>query len=128
MDDRWVSPLNPKSDWIIKDVPDLQFIDQNLWDRVKTRQAEIQIKYKDQIDGIVMSIANGTDIPSMHDLLFKLEDQKQSLEDFLEAEPPKLPDLHPGLADIYRDRVLPTWSKLSMTPTPSQKPVKPSGR
>ena len=63
------------------------------------------VKTKQQIDRIVMSIANGTDIPSMHDLLFKLEDQKQCLEDFLQSEPPKLPDLHPGLADIYRDRV-----------------------
>jgi len=58
-----------------------------------------------QIERIVMSIANGTDIPSMHDLLFKLEEQKQNLQNDLNSEPPKLPDLHPGLADIYRDRV-----------------------
>lgn len=221
---RRVSRLNPKSDWIIKAVPDLQIIDQALWDRVKARQAEIQEKYQDQaevphpgqrrnalnhthrpkhllsglltcggcggrysivnqdrygcfnrtqrgtctqrktvkrleieervlaglkdkllhpdlvhemitemqqeanrlqrqkhqsydvkqkelakikqqIDRIVLSIANGTDIPSMHELLFKLEEQKNNLEDFLRTEPAKFPDLHPGLADIYRDRV-----------------------
>ena len=220
-----ISRLNPKSDWIIKDVPELKFIDQELWGRVKARQGEIRVKYKDQIDAIhesqrnnrlnnthrhkhllsglltcgscggrysiicqnrygcfnhthrgncpqsrsimrteiedrvltglkdkllhpdvvhrmikymqeeanrlqrekhqsydlkqnelakvekqidrlVMSIANGTDIPSMHDLLFKLEEQKQALKDFLDKEPPRLPDLHPGLADVYRDKVI----------------------
>nr|WP_233093160.1 recombinase family protein [Paracoccus sp. IB05] len=29
---------NPESDWIIKDVPELRIIDQDLWDKVKARQ------------------------------------------------------------------------------------------
>jgi DNA invertase Pin-like site-specific DNA recombinase len=33
-----VSKLNPEDSWIVKDVPDLRIIDQDLWDRVKARQ------------------------------------------------------------------------------------------
>ena len=33
-----VSRLNPESAWIIKDVPELRIVDQELWDRVKARQ------------------------------------------------------------------------------------------
>ena len=33
-----VSRLNPASEWIVHDVPDLRIIDQDLWDRVKARQ------------------------------------------------------------------------------------------
>jgi site-specific DNA recombinase len=33
-----VSRLNPESEWIVKDVPELRIIDQDLWDRVKERQ------------------------------------------------------------------------------------------
>ena len=33
-----VSRLNPESEWIVKDVPELRIIDQDLWDRVKARQ------------------------------------------------------------------------------------------
>ena len=33
-----VSRLNPPEDWIIKDVPELRIVDQDLWDRVKDRQ------------------------------------------------------------------------------------------
>ena len=33
-----VSRLNPQSEWIVKDVPELRIIDQALWDRVKDRQ------------------------------------------------------------------------------------------
>ena len=32
--------LNPESEWIIRDEPELRLIDQDLWDRVKARQAE----------------------------------------------------------------------------------------
>ena len=35
--------LNPESEWIISDVPELRIIDQGLWDRVKARQAEARI-------------------------------------------------------------------------------------
>ena len=33
-----VARLNPASEWIVKDVPELRIIDQELWDRVKARQ------------------------------------------------------------------------------------------
>ena len=32
--------LNPESEWIVNDVPELRIIDQNMWDRVKARQVE----------------------------------------------------------------------------------------
>ena len=36
-----VSRPNPKSDWIVQDVPDLRIIDDALWEQVKERQAAI---------------------------------------------------------------------------------------
>lgn len=33
-----VSRLNPESEWIVKDVPEMRLVDQDLWDRVKARQ------------------------------------------------------------------------------------------
>jgi hypothetical protein len=35
--------LNPAKDWVIEAVPDLQIIDEALWDRVKARQAGIRM-------------------------------------------------------------------------------------
>ncbi|ACI50844.1 Resolvase domain [Gluconacetobacter diazotrophicus PA1 5] len=35
-----VSRLNPESEWVIQEVPELRIIDQDLWDAVKARQAE----------------------------------------------------------------------------------------
>jgi site-specific DNA recombinase len=35
-----VSRLNPESDWIINEVPEMRIIDQGLWDKVKARQVE----------------------------------------------------------------------------------------
>ena len=32
--------LNPESEWIVRDEPELRIVDQTLWDRVKARQAE----------------------------------------------------------------------------------------
>ena len=32
--------LNPESEWIVNDVPELRIIDQDMWDRVKARQIE----------------------------------------------------------------------------------------
>ena len=37
-----VSRLNPESEWIIKDVPELRIIDQDLWDKVKARQKDLR--------------------------------------------------------------------------------------
>jgi hypothetical protein len=36
-----ISRLNPQSEWIIGDVPDLRLIDQDLWDQVKARQGAL---------------------------------------------------------------------------------------
>jgi site-specific DNA recombinase len=37
-----ISRLNPPSEWIVSDVPELRIIDQALWDQVKARQAGLQ--------------------------------------------------------------------------------------
>lgn len=36
--------LNPEEDWIIQDVPCTRIIGQDIWDRVKARQAELELK------------------------------------------------------------------------------------
>ena len=35
-----VSRLNPESDWITQDVPELRIVDQDVWEKVKARQGE----------------------------------------------------------------------------------------
>ncbi|TNJ37490.1 recombinase family protein, partial [Phaeobacter sp. B1627] len=39
-----VSRLNPESDWVITEVPALRIIDQELWDRVRTRQGALRLQ------------------------------------------------------------------------------------
>ncbi len=39
-----VARLNPPEEWIIKDVPELRIVDQELWDRVKERQKGLRRK------------------------------------------------------------------------------------
>jgi site-specific DNA recombinase len=39
-----ISRLNDKSCWVVHDVPDLRIVDQDLWDRVKTRQGALRVK------------------------------------------------------------------------------------
>ncbi|WP_425457894.1 recombinase family protein [Aureimonas fodinaquatilis] len=39
-----ISRLNPESEWIIKDVPELRIVDDELWHSVRVRQAEIAEK------------------------------------------------------------------------------------
>ena len=41
-----VSRLNPESDWIITEVPELRIIDQELWDQVRSRQGKYLRKDK----------------------------------------------------------------------------------
>ena len=36
-----ISRLNPENEWIVKDVPELRIIEQNLWDAVKGRQLSV---------------------------------------------------------------------------------------
>ena len=45
-----VSRLNPEADWIIKDVPDLRIVPQNLWDKVKDRQVTLKRSRHDKAD------------------------------------------------------------------------------
>ena len=37
-----VSRLNPESEWIVKDVPALRIVDQELWDKAKARQSTLE--------------------------------------------------------------------------------------
>ena len=39
-----VSRLNPESDWVITEVPDLRIIDDALWEKVRTRQGALKSK------------------------------------------------------------------------------------
>ncbi|RVH62715.1 recombinase family protein [Sinorhizobium meliloti] len=39
-----VSRLNPESDWVVNDVPELRIVDQNLWDLVKERQNQLALE------------------------------------------------------------------------------------
>jgi site-specific DNA recombinase len=41
---RRVSRMNPRSKWITEDVPDLRIIDQNPWERVQARLADIRVE------------------------------------------------------------------------------------
>ncbi|MDP0929438.1 recombinase family protein [Paracoccus onubensis] len=47
-----VSRLNPESEWIVKDVPDLRIVDDELWQAVKARQAATSAKYANVAEGI----------------------------------------------------------------------------
>ena len=38
-----VSRLNPESDWMIRDVPEMRVVDQELWDRAKARQSRLAL-------------------------------------------------------------------------------------
>ena len=39
-----ISRLNDRSAWVVRDVPDLRIIDQDLWNRVKARQGVLRVK------------------------------------------------------------------------------------
>jgi DNA invertase Pin-like site-specific DNA recombinase len=41
-----VSRMNPLSEWVVKDVPELRIVDDELWQAVKARHAGIQRKWK----------------------------------------------------------------------------------
>ena len=43
---RRVSRLNPESEWIVKDVPELRIVDDSLWERVKDRQQAVRETHK----------------------------------------------------------------------------------
>ncbi|MDE4100292.1 recombinase family protein [Phaeobacter gallaeciensis] len=39
-----ISKLNPEEEWVVQDVPELRIIDQDLWEKVKSRQAGLTRK------------------------------------------------------------------------------------
>ena len=47
-----VSRLNPESDWIIKDVPELRIVDDELWQSVRVRQDEIAEKFANVTEAV----------------------------------------------------------------------------
>jgi DNA invertase Pin-like site-specific DNA recombinase len=53
-----VSRLNPQSEWIVQEVPELRVIDDALWDCAKQRQAELARRYGASIEGVRAHHAN----------------------------------------------------------------------
>ncbi len=49
---RRVARLNPESAWIIKDVPELRIVDDDLWQAVKARQGDIAVQYANVIEAV----------------------------------------------------------------------------
>ncbi|MBO1039940.1 recombinase family protein, partial [Brucella pituitosa] len=47
-----VSRLNPESEWIIKDVPELRIVDDELWHSVRDRQADIAEKFANVTEAV----------------------------------------------------------------------------
>ncbi|CAH1654888.1 Resolvase domain protein [Hyphomicrobiales bacterium] len=47
-----VSRLNPESEWIIKDVPELRIVDDELWHSVRVRQGEIAEKFANVTEAV----------------------------------------------------------------------------
>jgi hypothetical protein len=47
---RRVSRLNPESEWIVTDVPELRIVDDSLWQAVKARQNSIAVQYAGVIE------------------------------------------------------------------------------
>ena len=47
-----VSRLNPESEWIIKDVPELRIVDNELWHSVRVRQGEIAEKFANVTEAV----------------------------------------------------------------------------
>ncbi|CAM4049166.1 recombinase family protein [Paracoccus yeei] len=47
-----VSRLNPESEWIVKDVPELRIVDEDLWQAVKARQADNSARYAKVAEGV----------------------------------------------------------------------------
>lgn len=55
-----VSRLNPKTDWVVNDVPHLCIVDQNLWDAVKTRQDQMALIRIDYLIVLIGSFGAGS--------------------------------------------------------------------
>ncbi len=47
-----VSRLNPEAEWIVKNVPELRIVDDELWQAVRARQGEIAEKFVNVAEGV----------------------------------------------------------------------------
>ena len=47
-----VSRLNPKSEWLVREVPELRIVDEQLWQAVRKRQSEIAEKYENVTEAV----------------------------------------------------------------------------
>ena len=59
-----VSRINPPEDWIVKEEPELQIVDDALWKAVKKRQGELSEKYASVIEAV--RTANGNRLNGPH--------------------------------------------------------------
>ena len=57
-----ISRLNPEEDWIIQDVPEMRIIDQALWNRVKGRQAELELAHQPRARRILGQAASAPSV------------------------------------------------------------------
>ncbi|MBF7013643.1 recombinase family protein, partial [Novosphingobium sp. HR1a] len=53
-----VSRLNPRSEWIIRDVPDLRIVDDELWQSVRAKHEDIAEKFTNVSEGVQNSQRN----------------------------------------------------------------------
>ncbi len=53
-----VSRINPPEEWIVREVPELRIVDDDLWQAVKRRQGEIKEQYADVIEATQSALAN----------------------------------------------------------------------
>ncbi len=115
-----VSRLNPQDKWIVKDVPELRIIDQELWDRVKARQEAVEGRKfgqanKGHIDrriprymfsGLMVCGVCGVPGSQVKDKMAQLEARKTELQRKLERAEQDAPVLlHPNMADYYRSQI-----------------------
>ena len=53
-----VSRVNPRSEWIVKDVPELRIIDHATWEAAKQRQTALAVEFAPGIHGVRAAAAN----------------------------------------------------------------------
>jgi len=53
-----ISRINPKSEWIVQDVPELRIIDDPIWEAAKRRQAALAVQFQESIKAVRKTFAN----------------------------------------------------------------------
>ena len=53
-----ISRINPKSEWIIQDVPELRIVEDSVWEAAKCRQAALAIEFQESIQAVRKTFAN----------------------------------------------------------------------